>query len=125
MTRARKGAARRQAKERWFKLAKGKRGTRSRCWRRAKEAVIRAGIYATVHRRRLKRDFRQLWIIRVSAATEMRGMPYSQFIAGLRAGNIKLNRKMLSEIAIADPGTFDKLVEQARTALETKAKAAA
>lgn len=117
MPRAQKGAARRQAKNRWFKLAKGNRGARRTCWRRVKEAVIRGGAYSYEHRRLIKRDYRRLWITRINAATRMREMSYSRFIAGLKAANIDLNRKMLSEIAIADPSTFDKLVEQAKTAL--------
>ena len=125
MPRAQKGAARRQAKARWFKLAKGNRGTRSRCWRRVKEAVIRAGVNATEHRKLRKRDFRQLWIIRITAAAKMRGISYSRLIAGLKAANIVLNRKMLSEVAIAAPEDFDKIVEQAKGALTSQAKAAA
>ncbi|MBI1335906.1 MAG: 50S ribosomal protein L20 [Phycisphaera sp.] len=117
MPRAQKGAARRQAKVRWFKLAKGKRGTRSRCWRRVKDAVMRADIYRTRHRKHVKRDYRKLWIVRINAATRMRGMQYSRFVAGLKLANIGLNRKMLSEIAIADPQAFDKIVETAKSAL--------
>ena len=114
MPRARKGAARRQAKNRWFKAAKGKRGSRSTQWRKVKQAVVRAGVYSTRDRRRVKRDYRSLWITRLSAAAQLRGLNYSQLIAGLRAANITLNRKMLSEIAIADPKTFDQIVEQAK-----------
>lgn len=123
MPRARKGAARHQAKVRWFRLARGNRGTRRNCWRRVKEAVVKAGVYAYRDRRRIKRDYRRLWITRISAATKMRGMSYSRFIAGLKAANIKLNRKMLSEIAIADPPGFDKIVEQARATREQSAAA--
>jgi len=114
MPRARKGAARRQAKVRWFKEAKGNRGSRRKCWRRVKEAVIRAGVYAYRDRRQIKRDYRRLWITRVSAAVKMRGMAYSRFMAALKDANISLNRKMLSEIAIADPQGFDTIVEQAK-----------
>ena len=117
MPRATKGAARRQSKVRWFKLARGKRGNRSKCWRRIKESVIRAGVYAYRDRRRVKRDYRSLWIVRISAAVQMRGMSYSRFINGLKLSNIALNRKMLSEIAIADPKAFDQIVEQAKKAL--------
>ena len=124
MPRAMKGAARRQAKERWFKKAKGNRGSRSRCWRRVKEAVVRAGVNATEHRRLVKRDYRRLWILRINAAVRERGLNYSRFIAGLAAANVTLNRKMLSEIAIADPSAFDQIVERAKAALETDAKAA-
>ena len=119
MPRARKGAARHQAKVRWFKLARGNRGTRSRCWRRVKESVIRAGANATDHRHLVKRDYRRLWIIRVNAAVRGRGLSYSRFIQGLKAANIGLNRKMLSEIAIDDPKAFDQIVERANTATNT------
>ncbi|MFP4144938.1 MAG: 50S ribosomal protein L20 [Phycisphaeraceae bacterium] len=123
MPRARKGAARRQAKVRWFKKTKGNRGARRTQWRRVKESVYRAGSYAYDHRRLRKRDYRQLWITRISAACQMRDMSYSRFIAGLKGANIALNRKMLSEIAIHDPEGFDKLVEQAKAGLEVPLKA--
>ena len=124
MPRARKGAARRQAKNRWFKAAKGHRGARSRQWRKVKSAVIRAEAYATRDRRLVKRDYRSLWITRITAACEQRGTRYSRFIAGLKAACIDLNRKMLSEIAIHDPATFDALVKQADEALTTSKAAA-
>jgi len=124
MTRSIKGAARRQAKVRWFKKVKGNRGARRTQWRRVKEAVIRAGVYAYRDRRLVKRNYRQLWITRISAACKMRGLNYSRFIAGLKAVNIDLNRKMLSEVAIADPGAFDKIVEQAKAGLESIPSAA-
>jgi len=121
MPRARKGAARRQSKVRVFKQAKGYRGSRSRQWRRVQEAVRRAGQFAYRDRRNRKRDFRRLWITRITAACRMRDTRYSQFIAGLKAADIHLNRKMLSEIAIADPAAFDAIVEQANAALAKKA----
>ncbi len=124
MPRARKGAARRQAKVRWFKKAKGNRGARRTQWRRVKEAVVRGGVYAYEHRRLIKRDYRQLWITRISAACKMRGISYSRFIAGLKAANIALNRKMLSEVAIHDPAAFDKIVDQAKAGLENSTAAA-
>ncbi len=124
MPRARKGAARRQAKVRWFKKVKGNRGARRTQWRRVQEAVIRAGVYAYKDRRLVKRDYRQLWITRISAACRMRDINYSRFTAGLKAANITLNRKMLSEIAIADPAGFDKIVEQAKAGLESLQPAA-
>ena len=117
MPRARKGAARRQAKRKWFKAVKGYRGARRTQWRRVKEAVIRAGWMAYRDRKNRKRDFRRLWIIRINAASRMRGLRYSQLIAGLKAANIDLNRKMLSEIAISDPAGFDAIVAQAKAAL--------
>jgi len=121
MPRARKGAARRQAKVRWFKAARGYRGSRSKTWRRVRESVTRAGAFAYRDRRNRKREFRRLWITRITAAVRMRGMRYSQFIAGLKAADITLNRKMLSEIAIADTEGFDQIVELAKDALEKKA----
>jgi len=116
MPRARKGAARRQAKVRWFKKAKGNRGARRTQWRRVQEAVIRAGVYQYRDRRTIKREYRELWIVRISAACRARDIAYSRFIAGLKNANILLNRKMLSEIAIHDPAAFDALVELARSA---------
>ncbi|MEM1109351.1 MAG: 50S ribosomal protein L20 [Planctomycetota bacterium] len=124
MPRAQKGAARRQAKNRWFKKAKGNRGARRTQWRRVQEAVVRAGVYQYEHRRLVKREYRALWITRISAACKQRGLNYSRFIAGLKAANIGLNRKMLSEIAIHDPAAFDTLVEQATAALGQPAAAA-
>ena len=116
MPRARKGAARRQAKVRVFKLAKGYRGGRGKLWRSVQNAVTRAGQYAYRDRRNIKRDFRRLWITRITAACAERGYRYSQFIAGLKAADIILNRKMLSELAIHDPAAFDAIVAQARAA---------
>jgi len=121
MPRARKGAARRQSKVRVFKQAKGYRGSRKRQWRRVQEAVRRAGQFAYRDRRNRKRDFRRLWITRITAACKMRDTRYSRFIAGLKAADIHLNRKMLSEIAIADPEAFDAIVERADAALSEKA----
>jgi large subunit ribosomal protein L20 len=124
MPRARKGAARRQAKVRWFKKVKGNRGARRTQWRRVKEAVVRAGVYAYKDRRLIKRDYRQLWITRISAACQMRDLNYSRFMAGLKAANIDLNRKMLSEVAIHDPQAFDQIVEQSKAGLESLQTAA-
>ncbi|MEO0475414.1 MAG: 50S ribosomal protein L20 [Planctomycetota bacterium] len=120
MPRAQKGAARRQAKKRWFAKAKGNRGARRTQWRRVQEAVVKGGTYAYRDRRNVKRDYRALWITRISAAAQERGIQYSRLMNGLKLASIALNRKMLSEIAIHDPETFDKLVEQAKAALEAK-----
>ena len=117
MPRVRKGAARRQAKKRILKAVKGYRGARSKQYRLAKEAKNRADVNARIDRRRKKRDFRGLWIIRLSAACRQRDIRYSQFIDGCKKAGIGLNRKMLSEIAIADPAGFDAIVEKARAAL--------
>jgi large subunit ribosomal protein L20 len=119
MPRAQRGAARRQSKNRWLQRTKGNRGARNNQWRRTQETAIRAGTYQYFHRKQRKRDYRKLWITRISAACKQRDVRYSQFMAGLKQANIALNRKMLSEIAIHDPETFDKLVEQAKAARET------
>lgn len=124
MPRATMGHATRKSKNRWFQRAKGFRGSRSRCWRKIKQSVTKAGIYATRHRRLLKREYRYLWITRINAATRARGISYSRFIAGLKKALIGLNRKMLSEIAIHDPKAFDRLVEIAAKAVGVTAKAA-
>jgi len=117
MPRVRKGAARHQAKKRILKAVKGYRGTRGRLYRQAKEAVVRAAVNARIDRKRRKRDFRGLWIIRLSAACRQRGIRYSQFINGCKKADIQLNRKVLSEIAIADPKDFDAIVAAARAAI--------
>jgi large subunit ribosomal protein L20 len=117
MPRAQKGAARRQSKVRWFKAAKGNRGSRSRAWRTVKQTVIRSGVYATRDRNLVKRDYRALWITRISAACEARDFNYSRFICGLKKASITLNRKMLSQIAICDPEAFDQIVATAKAAL--------
>jgi large subunit ribosomal protein L20 len=112
-----KGAARRRAKKRLFKRARGYRGGRSKLLRTVKETLLRAGVYGFRDRRVRKRLFRRLWIIRINAATRMRGMRYSQFINGLKKANIELDRKSLSEMAISDPNAFDLVVKEAQDAL--------
>jgi large subunit ribosomal protein L20 len=116
MPRVRKGAATRQARKRVLKAAKGHRGQASRQYRLAKEAVVRAGVYARTDRKRKKRDFRGLWITRLSAACRQRGVRYSEFIDYCIKANIAINRKMLSEIAIADPNGFDAILSAAKEA---------
>ena len=116
MPRVRKGTARHQAKKRILKAVKGYHGARGRLYRQAKEAVVRAAVSARIDRKRRKRDFRGLWIIRLSAACRQRGIRYGQFINGCKKANIALNRKMLSEIAIADPEGFDAIVKAAMAA---------
>jgi len=123
MPRARRGAARRQSKVRVFKQAKGYRGARRTQWRRVQEAVLRAGATAFNDRRKRKRDFRRLWITRITAAARARGVRYSQLIFGLKHAGVILNRKMLSEIAIHDPAAFDAVVEVAKEAIQAHAAA--
>ena len=124
MPRVVKGAARHQKHRKVLKAARGYYGRHSRNYRLAKQAVFRAGVYATKHRRRFKRDMRRLWITRITAACRMRGIRYSQLIHGLFEARMELNRKMLSEIAIADPAGFDAIVAKACDAIGVKAKAA-
>ncbi len=121
MARVRPGAATRHRRKRILRDAKGFWGTRSKKFRYAKQVVTKAGQYAFRDRRAKKREFRSLWIVRVTAACESRGISYSRFIGGLKRANVDLNRKMLSEIAISDPAAFDKLVELARSAQATAA----
>ena len=111
MPRVRKGAARAQARKRILRKARGYYGSNSTSKYRARNAVIRAGVYAFRDRRRVKRDYRKLWITRITAACKMRGTRYSLFMNGLRMAGININRKMLSEIAIHDPKLFDKITE--------------
>ena len=116
MPRVRKGAARNKARRRILRAARGYWGTKHRHKQQAKVALIRAGQFAYRDRRARRRDFRKLWIIRISAACRMRDTRYSRFINGLGRSGIGLNRKMLSQIAIEDPATFDQLVEKAEAA---------
>ena len=113
MPRVRKGAARHRNKKRILKAAKGYRSSRGHLYRQAKEATVRAAVNARIDRKRRKRDFRGLWIIRLSAACRQRGIRYSEFINGLKKADIALNRKMLSEIAVEDQKGFDAVVEAA------------
>jgi len=121
MPRVRKGAARRRKHKKILKAASGYRGAMSRRYSLALQAVFRAGVNATKDRKRRKRDFRRLWITRITGACRQRGLKYSRLIFALNAADIRLNRKMLSEIAISDPDVFDAILAQAGLA-ETAAK---
>ena len=110
MTRVKKGMPHRRHIKPILKKAKGYRGTRSRHLKNAREAVIHAGVYAFRDRRVRKRDFRRLWIARISAAVKAHDMNYSSFMAGIKKAGIQLNRKALSEMAIHDADTFGQLV---------------
>lgn len=107
----------RKRRKKTLKLAKGYFGSKHRLFKTAKQAVMKSGNYAYIGRKQRKRDFRRLWITRISASTRVNGMNYSTFMNGLKKAGITLNRKMLSEIAIADPAAFTALVEKARAAL--------
>jgi large subunit ribosomal protein L20 len=117
MPRATNSPASRRRHKRVLKQAKGFRGSRSKLFRMATESVDRAMRMATTHRKDKKRNYRRLWIARVSAACRLNDMSYNRLIEGLTKANIGLNRKMLSEIAIHDPEGFTKIVEQAKAGL--------
>ena len=117
MPRTKKSTQRRRERKRILKAARGKRGAPGHLYHIAKEAVVRATVYARVGRKQRKRNLRALWITRLSAACRQRGMSYSRFINGCKKANIQLNRKMLSEIAIADPAGFDAVVDAAKAAI--------
>lgn len=117
MARVKGALATRKRRNKILKLAKGYWGGKSKLFKTAKEAVMKSGQYAYVSRRLKKRDFRRLWITRISAGCKMNGMNYSTFISGLKKANIGLNRKMLSEIAINDPESFAALCEKAKSVL--------
>ncbi|MBT5019178.1 50S ribosomal protein L20 [Planctomicrobium sp.] len=114
------GKARRKKKKRIFKEAKGNFGGRSKLWRTVQETVLRSRAYAYRDRRVRKRDFRSLWITRITAAARARGLRYSELMYGLRLAEIEVNRKMLSEIAIHNPEVFDELVAKAKDAISKK-----
>ena len=103
--------------KRILKITKGQRGAKNRLFKRANEAMLKSLWYATRDRRVRKRDLRKLWIARINAAARLNGTTYSKLVAALKKANIELNRKMLSELAISDPATFDKLVELAKANL--------
>lgn len=107
----------RKRRKKVLKLAKGYWGSKSRHFKMAKQAVMKSGNYAYIGRKQRKRDFRRLWITRISASCRMNDINYSTFMNGLKKAGVTLNRKMLSEIAIADPAGFTALVEKAKAAL--------
>jgi len=125
MPRVRIGAARRRKHKRVLKAARGYYGAVSRRHKLAKQKTFRSGVFATRDRRARKRDFRRLWITRITAACRQRGIRYSQLIHALLGAKIALNRKMLSEIAIADPAAFDAIVEKAMGTVSAAAPAPA
>ena len=116
MPRVKRGSKRRERRKKILRLAKGYFLNKGKLHRAAKEAVDRAGNFAYVGRKRKKRDFRRLWIIRINAAARQNDISYSQLIAGLRRAGVDLDRKSLADIAVKDPKGFAALVESARTA---------
>ena len=117
MARVKGALSTRKRHKKILKLAKGYRGGKSKLYRVANQAVMKSLSYAYVGRKLKKRDFRSLWITRISAACKMNDINYSRFMNGLKKANIEINRKMLSEIAISDPQAFTQLVETAKSNL--------
>ena len=117
MARVKGALSTRKRHKKILKLAKGYRGAKSKLYRIANQAVMKSLSYSYVGRKLKKRDFRSLWITRISAACKMNDINYSRFMNGLKKANIEINRKMLSEIAINDPAAFTALVEKAKSSL--------
>ncbi|PID59046.1 50S ribosomal protein L20 [candidate division KSB3 bacterium] len=115
------GNVSRKRRKKILKLAKGFRGGRSKLFRTAKNAVIKALTYSYRDRRRRKRDFRRLWIVRINAAARACGMPYSKFMKGLQLANVRLDRRVLANLAMEDSAVFAHLVDTAKSALESAA----
>ena len=118
MARVKGAMATRKRRKKVLKLSKGYFGAKSKLFKTAKEAVMKSGNYAYIGRRLKKRDFRRLWITRISAAAKMNGMNYSTFMNGLKKAGVEMNRKMLAEIAVHDSAAFTSLAETAKAALK-------
>ena len=116
MTRVKRSVHARKKRRSVLERAKGYRGEKHSSYRRAKEQVMKSDAYAYRDRRRRKRDFRSLWIVRINAAARREGLSYSQLMAGLRESGIELNRKMLADVAVRDPETFRRFAERAKEA---------
>lgn len=117
MARVKGALATRKRRKKTLKLAKGYWGAKSKHFKMAKEAVMKSGNYAYVGRKHKKRDFRRLWITRISAACRMNGINYSTFMNGLNKSGINLNRKMLAEIAVSDEAAFKELINKAKASV--------
>ncbi len=114
MARVKGGPRARKKHKKIIKMAKGYRGSRSKLYKRANEAVLRSGEHAFAGRKKRRRDLRRLWIIRINAALNQYDMPYNQFINSLKTSNIQLDRKILSELAVNDPKAFEQVVTKAK-----------
>jgi large subunit ribosomal protein L20 len=115
--RVKRGVHARKKRRATLARAKGYRGDRSKSYKRAKEALLKADSYAYRDRRNRKRDFRRLWVTRINAAARREGMTYSTFMHGMRVAEIELDRKVLADIAVNDPDTFRRFAERAREAV--------
>ena len=118
MARVKGALATRKRRKKTLKLAKGYFGAKSKLFKTAKEAVMKSGNYAYIGRRQKKRDFRRLWITRISAACKLNGINYSSFMNGLNKAGITINRKMLADLAVNDAAGFTTLVKAAVKAIE-------
>lgn len=114
--RVKKGFKARRRRNRVLKLAKGFRGRRKNCYKRANQAVERALNYSTRDRRRKRREFRALWIVRINAAARLNGLSYNAFIRGLKAAQVEIDRKVLADLAVRDAEAFSRLAEVAKQA---------
>ena len=119
MPRVKRGTVRRAKRKKLLKRAKGFYQTKSKLYRQAKESVDKALSYAFAGRRRKKRDFRRLWVVRINAAARMHGLTYGQFISGLKAAGIGLDRKSLAELAVNHPAAFKSVADQVRASQPT------
>ena len=117
MPRAKNSVASRARRKKVLKAAKGYYGARSRSFKVAKQAVIKAGQYAYRDRRQRKRDFRALWIVRINAEARNNGLSYSRFVAGLKRAGIDVDRRVLADLALHEKGSFAALADQAKAAL--------
>jgi large subunit ribosomal protein L20 len=117
MARVKTGYTRRRRHKKVLKITKGQYGTRSKLYRRANEARLKSLWYAYRDRRNRKRDLRRLWIARINAASRLNGLTYSRFIHAMKVADIKINRKMLADLAVRDPQAFAAVVEQAKAAI--------
>lgn len=117
MARVKGALSTRKRRNKTLKLAKGYFGAKSKLFKTAKEAVMKSGNYAYIGRRQKKRDFRRLWITRISAAAKLNGMNYSTFMNGLKKSGVTINRKMLAELAVKDAAGFTALADTAKKAL--------
>src|SRR5438093_2901881 len=125
MPRAKRGNKRLERRKKILKLAKGYRGTKSKLYRSAKESVERGLNFAFTGRKLKKRDFRALWIVRIGAASRANGLSYSQFMHGLKLADIKLDRKVLADLAVNEPAAFSEISGKVKQAIESSRAATA
>ncbi|MCL6580531.1 MAG: 50S ribosomal protein L20 [Firmicutes bacterium] len=117
MPRVKRGVTKHRRHRKILKLAKGFRGTKSKLWRPANEAVLHALWYSFAHRRKKKGDFRRLWIARINAAARLNGLSYSRLMSGLKKAGVQINRKVLADLAVRDAAAFGQLVRKAKEGL--------